>query len=110
MNPGDVVAERFEIERLAGTGGMGAVYRAKDRLSGEPVALKTLRADAGDFNRRFTREARVMMDLRHPAVVRYAAAHGETSSGEQYPSRWSGSRARISTRDSARRDSRSPRR
>ncbi|HEY4119115.1 MAG TPA: serine/threonine-protein kinase, partial [Byssovorax sp.] len=83
MNPGDVVAERFEIERLAGTGGMGAVYRAKDRLSGEPVALKTLRADAGDFNRRFTREARVMMDLRHPAVVRYVA-HGETSSGEQY--------------------------
>ncbi len=83
MQAGDVVAERFEIERLAGSGGMGAVYRARDRLTGEAVALKTLRADAGDFGRRFVREARVMMDLRHPAIVRYIA-HGSTSSGELY--------------------------
>ncbi|HVY49187.1 MAG TPA: serine/threonine-protein kinase, partial [Minicystis sp.] len=83
MNPGDVVAERFEIERLAGSGGMGAVYRARDRLTGEAVALKTLRADAGEFGRRFLREAHVMMELRHPAVVRYIA-HGSTTSGELY--------------------------
>src|SRR5277367_834026 len=83
MQPGDVVAERFEIDRLAGQGGMGAVYRARDRLTREAVALNTRRADAGDFGRRFVREARVMMELRHPAVVRYIA-HGSTSSGELY--------------------------
>ncbi len=31
---GDVVADRFEIERPVGSGGMGRVYCALDRLSG----------------------------------------------------------------------------
>ena len=35
----DVLSERFVIERLAGSGGMGAVYRALDRITGEAVAL-----------------------------------------------------------------------
>src|SRR4051812_11752405 len=43
MGPGDVVADRFEIQRFAGAGGMGTVYRAEDRLRGEAVALKILR-------------------------------------------------------------------
>jgi eukaryotic-like serine/threonine-protein kinase len=83
MNPGDVVADRFEIDRLAGAGGMGAVYRARDRMTGELVALKTLRTEAGDVNRRFLREARVLFELRHPAIVRYIA-HGTTPKNELY--------------------------
>ena len=43
MQSGDVIAERFEVETLAGSGGMATVYRARDRTSGETVALKVLR-------------------------------------------------------------------
>ncbi|WP_437651477.1 hypothetical protein [Sorangium sp. So ce362] len=57
MRAGDVVEDRFEIERLAGAGGMGDVYRARDRLSGEAVALKVLQGASADDLRRFTREA-----------------------------------------------------
>jgi ATP/maltotriose-dependent transcriptional regulator MalT len=75
-------AGRFRIERLVGTGGMGAVYRALDTLSGEAVALKVL-LDRGAEAERFAREAEVLAGLRHPAIVRYAA-HGTTDSGEPY--------------------------
>ena len=34
------LADRFEIEHVAGRGGMGVVYRATDRLTGDPVAVK----------------------------------------------------------------------
>lgn len=45
--PGTVIGGRFEIERLAGRGGMGAVYQAIDRHSGSRVALKLLRTSGG---------------------------------------------------------------
>ncbi|AKT42695.1 serine/threonine-protein kinase PknK [Chondromyces crocatus] len=38
-----VIAERFQVQRLAGSGGMGSVYRALDQHTGTPVALKVLR-------------------------------------------------------------------
>lgn len=44
VRPGDVVAERFEIESMARSGGMGTVYRARDRETGNPVALKVAHA------------------------------------------------------------------
>lgn len=65
---------------------MGEVYRARDRLSGSSVAVKVLRVRAagdGDQIERFLREARVLSDLHHPAIVAYVA-HGETASGEVY--------------------------
>ncbi|HEX8792914.1 MAG TPA: protein kinase [Polyangiaceae bacterium] len=79
-----VVAERFEVERLANTGGMGHVYRARDRLSGDAVALKVLgAAGEGQPVDRFVREVAVLAELRHPGIVRYVA-HGTTASGEPY--------------------------
>src|SRR5262245_60770000 len=81
MLPLDLVAERFVIERLAGSGGMGRVYRAIDRRSGAPVAVKILHG-AGDRDR-FAREARALAELEHPAIVRYVA-HGEAPGGEPF--------------------------
>jgi serine/threonine protein kinase len=79
MKPGDLIAGRFEIERLASTGGMGLVYRAIDRRTGGPVALKSLhRPDTGLD--RFEREAEVLAELDHPAIVRYVA-HGRDGDG-----------------------------
>jgi serine/threonine protein kinase len=42
MFPGDVIDERFEVERFVARGGMGDVYRARDRATGKIVALKFL--------------------------------------------------------------------
>ncbi len=75
MRVGDVVAGRFELVATAGTGGMGVVYRARDLVAGEPVAVKTLR-DPGEYEAaRFSREAAVLVELAHPGIVRYVS-HG----------------------------------
>jgi len=77
MRHGEVVADRFTIEHEAGAGGMGTVYRARDR-DGNPVALKVLHsADGSDSAARFAREASVLAELRHPGIVGYVA-HGMT--------------------------------
>ena len=80
MQPGDTLAERFVLENLAGRGGMGAVYRATDRLTGETVAVKVLLAEAVVHADRFTREARILAELRHPGITRHIA-HGITPDG-----------------------------
>ncbi len=81
MRPGMLIADRFEIEALARSGGMGSVYRARDKLSGQQVAIKTaLKTEHGD---RFAREAVALSALRHPAIVRYVA-HGSMPTGELY--------------------------
>lgn len=82
MQPGDVIAERFEVEAFAGESGMGALYRARDRQSGGTVAMKCLRGSQ-QSPARFVREARALAELRHPAIVRYVA-HGTTPAGEPY--------------------------
>ena len=43
--PGAVLAERYEISKTIGEGGMGAVYQAKDRELGRTVALKVIRPE-----------------------------------------------------------------
>src|SRR5262245_61177135 len=81
MHAGEVVDDRFVIEDVAGTGGMGTVYRARDRSTGALVALKTLRAAVEADTERFAREARVLGSLRHPGIVRYIA-DGRTAIGD----------------------------
>lgn len=75
MRTGDVLDGRFEVERLAEKGGMGAVYRARDLSTGHPVALKVLHPHALDEASRMLREAHALMALRHPGIVRYVS-HG----------------------------------
>ena len=81
LTPGSVVAERFEVERLAGSGGMGAVYRAYDRWTGQPVALKVLFDGADKV--RFTREALLLAELSHPGIVGYVS-HGHLDGGSPF--------------------------
>ncbi len=81
LSVGEVISGRFEIAALADWGGMGAVYRALDRETGKEAALKLL-LDATSTER-FAREARVLADLRHPAIVEYIA-HGRTERGGLY--------------------------
>jgi aminoglycoside phosphotransferase (APT) family kinase protein/tetratricopeptide (TPR) repeat protein len=64
---GTVVADQFEIEGLLGRGGMGAVYRARDRVLGRRVALKIGPRDT-DVTR-LEREASALARLAHPNVV-----------------------------------------
>jgi serine/threonine-protein kinase len=63
--------ERYEIHELLGRGGMGAVYRATDRILRRDVALKVLTTELeqGDVARRLEREARVLASLEHPGIV-----------------------------------------
>jgi eukaryotic-like serine/threonine-protein kinase len=50
---------------LIGTGGMGEVYKAKDRRLGRTVAIKVAKVD---FTERFEREARAVAALNHPNI------------------------------------------
>src|SRR5436305_4142462 len=68
----EVIAERYELEELVGTGGMSSVYKARDRLLERNVALKVLHPHYGDdpeYVERFRREARVVAQLSHPNIV-----------------------------------------
>ncbi|MCC6553069.1 MAG: AAA family ATPase [Polyangiaceae bacterium] len=83
MTNGHVVAGRFEVERVAASGGMGVVYRARDLQMGGPVALKVLRPGGVLDVERFEREAGILAGLRHPGIVAYIA-HGATPEGERW--------------------------
>jgi serine/threonine-protein kinase len=70
---GEVIAEKYEILRVLGRGGLGVVYAAKHLLLGEEVAIKFLRADLARDERivaRFTREARAASKIRSEHVAR----------------------------------------
>jgi predicted Ser/Thr protein kinase len=63
---------QLEILELLDTGGMGAVYKARQREIDRLVALKILPVEAGNdpgFAERFTREARALAKLSHPNIV-----------------------------------------
>ncbi len=69
---GELIADRYELEQLVGTGGMSSVYRARDRLLERTVAIKILHEhhsrDEG-YVERFRREARAAAKLSHPNIV-----------------------------------------
>jgi predicted Ser/Thr protein kinase len=63
---------QLEILELIGKGGMGAVYKARQKQLDRVVALKILPPGIGDdpaFAERFAREARALAKLNHPGIV-----------------------------------------
>jgi serine/threonine protein kinase len=81
-----IVDDRYDMGRGLGSGGMGEVFLARDRVLGRDVALKVLRRQyAGDseFAERFLREARSAASLSHPNIVQ-VYDRGETEDGASY--------------------------
>src|SRR5438093_10487844 len=73
LSPGTLVAGRYRIVSIAGVGGMGVVYRARDEERGVDVAVKVLRQDLGSDQRvleRFRSELRSARQVTHKNVVR----------------------------------------
>ncbi len=73
LERGDVLAARYQIEAVIGTGGSGRVLRAFDRVARELVALKILRAEYMTdpvWTERFSRELRVGRQIQHRNVCR----------------------------------------
>jgi tRNA A-37 threonylcarbamoyl transferase component Bud32 len=83
------LAEQFphlEILELLGQGGMGAVYKARQKHLDRLVALKILPPQIGQteaFAQRFTREARSLAKLNHPHIV-IVHDFGTTETGLYY--------------------------
>ena len=69
---GELIAERYELNELVGTGGMSSVYKAHDRLLERTVALKVLHErfmTDEEHVERFKHEARAVAQLSHPNIV-----------------------------------------
>ncbi|MEZ5331929.1 MAG: protein kinase [Thermoanaerobaculia bacterium] len=73
IGPGSVLSGRFQIQSLLGSGGMGVVYRARDRALSDVVAVKILRPrSVGDEGARekIKEELRLARTVSHPHVLR----------------------------------------
>ncbi len=77
----------YEILSILGKGGMGAVYKGRQRSLDRLVAIKLLPPEAADndmqFVERFKNEARTMAKMNHPAIV-HVYDFGETTDGQLY--------------------------
>jgi serine/threonine protein phosphatase PrpC len=70
---GQLLDDRFEITDLIAKSGMGSLYKATDRKTGGPVALKIphlqIESDAGGFDR-FKREEEIGIRLNNPNILK----------------------------------------
>ncbi len=82
--PGNIIAGRYRIVRLLGSGGMGEVYEAEDEELQGHVALKIIRPEIASNPRtllRFKREIQLARRVTHPNVCRiYDVSHHLTQS------------------------------
>jgi tetratricopeptide (TPR) repeat protein len=78
---GRTLAGRYDLLALLGTGGMGSVYRARDRELDEQIALKVIRSDIANQPRaleRFRHEVKLARRVTHRNVARtFELGHGD---------------------------------
>ena len=94
---------RYELRGKLGEGGMAEVFRAKDHLIGEIVAIKIPKGelyDNAEAAPRFRREAYVLSQLQHPNIVRFldwgfARGRGRAESAVTSSMSWSSSTEAI---------------
>ena len=67
----ELIAERYRVGRVLGSGGMARVYLARDLKHGREVAIKVIRPElaASLGHERFLREIEIAARLRHPNIV-----------------------------------------
>lgn len=76
-----VIAKRYELTKLIGSGGMADVYVAQDTVLGRKVAIKVLNEELAankKFSQRFKQEAKASSSMDHPNIVSVLDA-GETT-------------------------------
>ena len=64
----------YEIDAAIATGGMGEIYKGHEIQTGDPVAIKVIRADMADdplVLALFRKEASALNQIHHEAIVRY---------------------------------------
>lgn len=83
----DVFGGRYELGELLGSGGTGTVRRAHDPVLDRPVAIKLLRAGAGDdvMRARLRAEAQLAGQLHHPGIAQVYDFGEDTAGGESAP-------------------------
>lgn len=83
-----LIADRYELGEIIGTGGMSDVYAATDVSLGRQVAVKMLRIDLArdeNFRERFRREAQNSARLNHPNIVSVYDTGAVETSGVDVP-------------------------
>ena len=72
IESGTLLAERYEVKKRIGAGGMGAVFKVFDRNRDKDIAIKVLLPDLFSneaAKERFTQEAQISSELSHPNIV-----------------------------------------
>jgi serine/threonine protein kinase len=81
IEAGTLLQNRYRIKKQIGQGGMGAVYVATDERFGSTVAIKETFFSDANYSKAFEREARLLNNLRHPALPRvsdhFSDDHGQ---------------------------------
>jgi eukaryotic-like serine/threonine-protein kinase len=86
VQKGDVIAGKYEVERVLGVGGMGVVVAATHRELDERVAIKLLRREVlsrHDIVERFAREGRAAVKIKSEHVARVIDV-GRLADGEPF--------------------------
>ncbi|QDZ39885.1 DUF4101 domain-containing protein [Euhalothece natronophila Z-M001] len=72
--PGQIIANRYQILDILGQGGSGFTYKAQDQTNQQQVALKVLSlSQLNDWKQEelFKREASILRELSHPCIPKY---------------------------------------
>ncbi|MEV6136259.1 protein kinase [Nocardia sp. NPDC051990] len=72
LNNGAMIADRYRLQRLIATGGMGQVWEALDTRLDRRVAVKVLKSEFSadpTFRHRFRSEAKTTAQLNHPGIA-----------------------------------------
>ena len=83
---GRILAERYQLKELLGTGGSGEAWLCRDRQTGGSVVVKVARYwewFRADLKRRFLTEVDVLRTLKHPGIIQVLDA-GETEEGAPF--------------------------